>query len=143
MPILNYTTEIDAHRTVSEIQKILVSHGAMGIMIEYDQQQPVALSFTIPFEDDRIPFRLPCRHRQLLALLQTSQNSNLRPKHRTEGHALKVAWRIMKDWCEAQVALVEVGMVDMAEVFLPYALTAGGDTFYEQYKRNAGLLEAE
>jgi hypothetical protein len=36
--------------------------------------------------------------------------------------AARVAWRIIKDWIEAQLALVESNQAVMAEVFFPYAL---------------------
>lgn len=36
MPLMNYSTKIDPHRTVSEIAAILVRHGASRIMQEYD-----------------------------------------------------------------------------------------------------------
>ena len=36
MLLLNYSTKIEAHRTVSEITAILVQHGASRIMQEYD-----------------------------------------------------------------------------------------------------------
>lgn len=143
MAILNYTTEIDAHRTVGEIQRLLVAHGAKSIMVDYEVNQPVALAFQIEFNGQRLPFRLPCRHKRVLTLLQERRDSHMRPKQRTEQHALNVAWRIVKDWTEAQVALVEVGMADITEVFFPYALISTGDTFYEQYKKSAGLIEAK
>ena len=43
-----------------------------------------------------------------------------------EQQAQKVAWRIIKDWVEAQMAIVEAQMADVAEVFLPYAVTNTG-----------------
>lgn len=38
MGILNYTTQIEASKTISEIQKILVAHGATSITTDYDGQ---------------------------------------------------------------------------------------------------------
>ena len=39
-----------------------------------------------------------------------------------------ITWRILKDWVEAQMALLETGMVTMDESFLPY-MVSGGQTF--------------
>jgi hypothetical protein len=48
MPILNYTTSIDSHRTISEVQRLLAKHGARGVLVEYDGQgDPVALAFIL------------------------------------------------------------------------------------------------
>jgi hypothetical protein len=45
-----------------------------------------------------------------------------------------VAWRIIKDWTEAQLALVQAGVAELAEVFLPYAThPQTGQTFYENF----------
>ena len=44
--------------------------------------------------------------------------------------ALRTAWRIVKEWVAAQMALIETGMVEMEEVFLPYMLS-GDRTVYQ------------
>ena len=44
--------------------------------------------------------------------------------------AIRTSWRILKDWVETQMALLETGMVTMDEIFLPYMLS-GGQTFYQ------------
>ena len=47
-----------------------------------------------------------------------------------------MAWRIIKDWIEAQLAIVEAEMVEMAEVFLPYAVTKSNKTLYQDVIEN-------
>ena len=39
--------------------------------------------------------------------------------------AVRTSWRVLKDWVEAQMALLETGMVTMDEIFLPYMLSGG------------------
>lgn len=46
---------------------------------------------------------------------------------RRKEQARRVAWRILKDWIEAQIALLESGMVEMEEIFLPYMLAGADD----------------
>ena len=41
-----------------------------------------------------------------------------------------MAWRIVKDWVEAQMALLATGMVELEEIFLPYMLS-GDRTLYQ------------
>ena len=43
----------------------------------------------------------------------------------------RTAWRIVKDWVEAQMALVETRMVTVPQVFLPYTLMRNGRTLSE------------
>ena len=50
-----------------------------------------------------------------------------RDTDRRKEQARRVAWRILKDWIEAQIALLESGMVEMEEIFLPYMLAGAGD----------------
>ena len=47
MAILNYTTTVDAYKTVSEIEYILVKHKAKSIMKNYDGETITGLSFLI------------------------------------------------------------------------------------------------
>lgn len=52
-----------------------------------------------------------------------------------------MAWRILKDWIEAQMALLDIEMVRFEEIFLPYIETAGGRTIYEKLEEQKFLLE--
>lgn len=54
--------------------------------------------------------------------------------------AQRVAWRIVKDWVEAQMAIVEAQLADLAEVFLPYAITKNGTTLYKEIQTNGMLM---
>jgi len=51
-----------------------------------------------------------------------------------------VAWRVVKDWIEAQLALLETKMVTLPQLFLPYAVTADGSTLYERIAQQPGLF---
>ena len=54
--------------------------------------------------------------------------------------AERVAWRIVKDWVEAQMAILESEMVKLDEIFLPYMVNDAGQTLYEAYVSNQLLL---
>ena len=63
MPIMNYTTSIEAIKTVGEIQAVLMRHGARKITTEYDGDYVSALSFTVQIkrgdQANEISFCLP------------------------------------------------------------------------------------
>jgi hypothetical protein len=142
MPLLNYTTKIDAFKTISEIQKLLVKAGASAIMNEMDNSgNIVALSFKIKLNDQDIAFRLPTDWRPVLEVIQ--QDNRIPRSLKTKEQALRVAWRITKDWIEAQVAFIETMMVTTAQVFLPYAVTTNGQTLYEYIGQNTQLILGE
>lgn len=132
MPILNYTTSIDPHRTVGEIQRLLATKGATGILTEYAGGEPSSLAFQISSGGQQLRYRLPCRAKAVHAiLLREYRAGKVERRFTSEQHAMKVAWRIVKDWIEAQLALVESGLADTAEVFMPYQLVEGDQTMYE------------
>jgi hypothetical protein len=54
--------------------------------------------------------------------------------------AVRVAWRIVKDWVEAQMALVETQMVSTQDVFLPYAVMGDGKTLAEHVRESPRFL---
>jgi len=51
---------------------------------------------------------------------------------RLRAQAVRVAWRILKDWVAAQMAILETEMVKLEQIFLPYVETPDGRTVYER-----------
>jgi hypothetical protein len=146
MPLLNYTSKVPAHESIAEISRLLATAGARQIMHDYDDAGTiVALSFRLELEGQRIGFRLPTDWQPVQVLLeqQLCTNPNARPWMRTEDHARNVAWRVVKDWVEAQMAIIETRMVTTAQVFLPYAVTSNGQSLYEYIGQHTQLLLGE
>lgn len=140
MPLLNYTTEVAADKTINEIQKILAVHGAKTILTEFDDNgYIVALSFNIFVGNQEVGFRLPSDWRPVQQVLEKQKVSS---KYRTQEQALRVSWRVIKDWVEAQMAIVETRMVTLDQVFLPYIVTKDGQTLYERLKGSNFLLQS-
>ncbi len=99
MPLLNYTTSVSADKSIAAIQKALAKAGASAILHEYDQNgNIIAVSFRIKFDEKDISFRLPTDWRAVQKRLEAQ---HVEPRYRTQEHALRVAWRITKDWVEA------------------------------------------
>lgn len=144
MAILNYTTTVDAFKTVSEIEYILVKHRAKSVMKNYEGETIVGLSFLIDTGMLQIPVRLPVKVDDCLKILQKEKRDNPRKQIKaTRDQAERVAWRILKDWVEAQMALLDIEMVKFEEVFLPYIETNNGQTVYERLEERQFLLETE
>ncbi len=129
MPLLNYTTQIATDKTVSEIQKNLAAHGAQAVMAEYDGNgNIVMLKFKIILNGSEIGYQLPCDWRPVLKVME--DHPKIPRRLCNQGQALRVSWRIIKDWVAAQMAIVETQMAPLDEVFLPYAITKSGKTLY-------------
>lgn len=137
MPILNYTTSIDPSKSVAEIQRALGRHGARRVTVEYDGAgSPVGLSFALETPEGPRAFRLPAKIDGVLgALSKQCGKGGVTRSMVCRAHAARVAWRILKDWMESQLALVEAGLVEVEEALLPYMLDGSGrQTFYELVK---------
>lgn len=138
MAILNYTTSIDCEKTISEIQKCLVKHGAMKIVTDYKDQLPCSVTFCLLLNGNPVGFVLPANYSGVLRAME--RDKKIPRRNCTKEQALKVSWRIVKDWVEAQLAIVEAELADMAEVFLPYAITKNGNTMYKEVQGNGMLM---
>lgn len=140
---LNYTSKVPAMQSIAEISQMLAKFGAQKIMHDYDEQGKIkALSFALQLEENLIFFRLPTEWRpvqQIIAEIRKG-NTKLSRDVLTEDHAYNVAWRVVKDWIEAQLALLETKMVTLPQLFLPYAVTADGSTLYERIAQQPGLF---
>lgn len=142
MAILNYTTTVDSFKTVSEIEYILMKHKAKSIMKNYDIESITGLSFLIDTGTQHIPVRLPVKVDECLKVLKKEKRENPRKQIKdTREQAERVAWRILKDWVEAQMALLDIEMVRFEEIFLPYIETDNGQTIYERLEEKQFLLE--
>ena len=130
MAILNYTTSITTEKTAAEIQKKLAQAGAQAVLCEYDEDAVMcAMSFRIHTRHGPISFRLPANTQGVLRRLES--DPKVPRRLRCQEQAARVAWRILKDWIEAQLAIVDAEMASMAEVFLPYAQDSSGQTVYQ------------
>lgn len=149
MGLLNYTSAVDADKTAMEIAKILSAHGAKAVLTEYDEKEGTvrAISFKIKLNEQEVGFRLPSDWRPVYEVLyrdkKTYANHDSRYDHQQSerrAQAVRTAWRIVKDWVEAQMALVETQMATTQQVFLPYAVMKDGQTLYEKVINNGFLL---
>lgn len=134
MPILNYTTKVPVDRTVTEITRILTKAKATAILSEYDKSGNIeALTFRVNSASGEIYFKLPVN---VSGVEKTLKHDKL---YKDDAHARRVAWRILKDWIEAQMAIVYAQMAELPQVFLPYAKTSNGETVYQKFEKNGFL----
>ena len=127
MAIKNYTTKVDAYTSIGEIQGALARHGATKVMIDYEAGKPVAVTFALMGPRGLRGFTLPAA---VDGTLRVFQKQKIRADRE---QAEKTAWRNVRDWVLAQVALVESCDVPMDEVFLPYLTDGQGGTLYQLY----------
>lgn len=136
MPLLNYSTTISADKTASEVGRILAKAKVASTSTHYDDNgAPEGISFTLNTPHGPRQFRLPVNVDGVYAVIRADRAIPQRLRDRDQ--ATKVAWRIAKDWVEAQVALVAAGMVTIDEVMLPYLVDQStGLTLYSTFREN-------
>lgn len=131
--IKNYSTTISAERTAGEITALLARKGASSITTEYVGLSLSAITFIISVAGMPVRFCLPSNPEGVAKamLRERPYTSRMRGwkadyEAKVREQAKWVSWRIVKDWVEAQLALIESGQGDIAQVFMPYALEPNG-----------------
>ena len=138
MPIKNYTTKVPANRSIQEIQDMLVKHGATGFQLEYEQGtgRIYSLKFRLELDGKPFAFSLPVEWHAFQEVLKSQRVKRCED----EDYCYRVAWRVLRDWVDAQMALYETKMVSIPQIFLPYAITKSGKTLFEHTAENPQLL---
>lgn len=146
MSILNYTTSIAASKTIGEVQELLARHGAARIAIDYSEGSPSGLTFALTTPHGPRLFTLPvdvdAMHRLLTAEQRAGRLKSGKSKAVMESReqAERVAWRVIKDWLAAQLALVQTQMAALDQVMLPYLHVEDNRTLYAAYTERENLL---
>jgi hypothetical protein len=139
--IKNYSTDIPAQRTISEIQQLLAANGARGIATEYDNNGLITdVFFKIIVNNKEIPFRLPSKADKVYRTLFSGMSSEYSYGKSRREKAQNIAWRICKTWLEAQITLINLEQAEITEVFLPYMVTGPKKTLYDTIKENQFML---
>lgn len=123
MPIMNYTTDVSVSKTMGEIQSALARRGVTRISTLYDDDGVAAgLAFTMRTDYGPRDFELPVRTEGVLAAMRSDAKV---PKAKANPEqAARVAWRIAKDWLEAQSALIDARLATLDEVMMPYMVAS-------------------
>ncbi len=164
MILKNYTSDVPASVTINRIQNFLIKAGVASISMEYGLNGEIeALTFSIQVEANKRPvaIRLPANtegaHEALwLDYLGGEKERSLDNGDREPGYnsrkrtrrsafkdqAERTAWRLVQDWIEVQLSMVQLKQADFMQVFLPYAWD-GRQSFYQRIKGDAfRMLEA-
>jgi hypothetical protein len=139
MKLMNRTTNINAEKTIMEIERLLAEFKASHVMKEYSSEGKVtSLSFKMEGRAYQIPANITGVFQVMFGNKRHSGRRDAM-KNREE-QAYKTAWRIIKDWVHAQLSIVLSGQSVPEEVLLPY-LWDGKRTLFQAYKE--GRLQIE
>ncbi len=161
MYLKNYTSDVPVSQTLSKIESALIHCGVSGIAKEYAPNvvgKIVALTFIIRLDGlNPVTVRVPVDEGKALqclwldyangekldaagsAILYSSRKKKKRADFIEQ--AERTAWKLMQDWIEVQLSLIQMKQADFMQVFLPYVWN-GKTTFYESMRESnyRGLL---
>jgi hypothetical protein len=135
MKLKNYTSSVPVDRTLARIETLLAEAGASHVMKDYLEGRCVALSFRVATPATKpLTIRLPANAE---AVFEALRKQVKRPREHTidrlHQQAGKVAWKLMQDWVEVQLTLIQLQQAEFLQVFLPYVWD-GEQTFYERLR---------
>ena len=148
--IKNFSTSVSAESSIGEIETMLTKFGATKIMKEFGPTgMPTVLVFAIPHPKGQgeVPIKLPMNAPGLMGIFKKLVSDRKLPRKYwggewAEQQAARTGWRILKDWLDAQLALISIEMVKIHEVFLPYIYNHDtGRTLYETLEKREFNLE--
>lgn len=137
MAIKNYTTKVPAVQTVSEIQGMLATHGARRVMMDMDDEGKVtAVTFAVECFGQMQAFRLEAK---VAGVLRVMERDRIRCD---EEQAERIAWRNVKDWIAAQLAMVETEQASVAELFFANVIDQNERRLFDVFQSGQLQLEA-
>lgn len=150
---MNYTTKVPVTQTVVECQSALAMAGASSAAVHFDDGRPAGLSFTLKTPHGIRSFMLPVNidgvHAMLMALDKEGKlpapgggKGRGRDLYQNRDHAARVAWRVIKDWLDANLALIAARMATIDEIMLPYlVVNDDGRTLWQAYQDQESAIE--
>ena len=123
MNIKNYTSSIEASRSMARIEELLVEIGASNINKQYTNKVCTGITFLLYDQQlqQTIPFHFKAEVEECFIILWREVK---RPKSDTrtsvQAQANKTAWKILSDWTELQCSMVLLGQVKPLQIFLPF-----------------------
>lgn len=131
------------------IEEMLVDAGARDFMKSYNNNKECdAIIFVMMVEGSVQPlyFKLPAKVEACYnALWKMYLKEVKRPQEETKKtireQAARTAWKIIHDWVDLQLSLIQLEQAEPMELFLPYVYNPESkETFYEHAK-NCGFKQ--
>ncbi|MBA2287520.1 MAG: hypothetical protein H0W02_18760 [Ktedonobacteraceae bacterium] len=138
----NYRSDASLSAIFEAIRLTLASHKAKRISFDYDDAgQATSIQFVLEVHGTALTFRLPARFENVERLVAESNRSAGRSQKgdALRDQAMRTTWANIRDWLSAQMALIDAGMVQTEEVFLPYLLNEAGQTYFEVFQERLAL----
>jgi hypothetical protein len=142
----NYTSSVPVLNSISRIEHRLAQAGAPHIAKSYEGDRPTGMIFQIPINNIPMTFKLPAKTDNVFKYLikQRSKPPKDSVLASIKAQSDRTAWKILSDWIDIQISMIEVDQAESAEMFLAYAFDPASNlTLFEKIKRNGFKQLAE
>ena len=136
MTIKNYTSTVEASRSMARIEELLVEIGASNINKKYEDKVCTGLTFL--YYDDRLQqtlaFHLKADSEELFKVLcKEVKRPQANTKSQLQAQANRTAWKILSDWTEIQCTMILLGQAKPLQMFLPFVYDVKNEeTLYDK-----------
>jgi hypothetical protein len=128
------TTEVPAAKSIGEITGELSKAGATAIMQTFGGGKVTGVRWSMNLYNQECWFELPVRIEPVFQKLYERKSTNV-DTTRLREMAERVAWRQLLMWVKVQMAMIDINLVEFAQVFLPYHTeTQHGASVWEHFK---------
>lgn len=142
----NYTSTVPASTSMSNIEKYLVAAGATDISKTYKDQVCIGIRFRIIHKTAESPnlgvplfFELPAKIDACFKVLYAEvKRPNSETRQRIMKQAEITAWKIIADWVQIQLAMIQLDQAELLQIFLPYAWNPNTQKTYFETIKDAG-----
>lgn len=151
MFLKNYTSDVPVAQTIHKIEQVLIRCGVSGITKEYGPGGSIsAMIFHVPSPvGGSMAVRLPARVHEAQealwldyvdgdklsadgqSLLWNARKKKSKKDFLEQGE--RTAWKLVQDWIEVQMSMVQMKQAEVLQVFMSY-IWDGKRTFYDQLK---------
>ena len=131
------TSKVPMMQSAAEIEELLAKHGATHSAKEYDGGgRPCSLMFRMDTPAGPQSFQLPVNVEAVYQILLGMRPPRKQRDHATQAivnaQAERTAWRNIREWVHSQMVLVQLQMVTVTQIFMPYMLVGHNETLYQR-----------
>lgn len=123
----NYTTSAPISKMLADIQNMLADAGATAVSFQYDNGRVSGIMFGIRIKEGGNPIGtvIPLMADKVAKVLEKQRY------YKSDEQAYRVAIANVRDWLDAQLAMLATQQVQMEQLFLPYMQTRTGQTVFQ------------
>lgn len=104
---------------------------------DYVDKKVISLSFVYEINGTDLAFQLPAKTESVYQVLSKDKRLNNSQAEKIKNQAERTAWRILFNWVEVQVAMIECDQLEFMQIFFTHLIDIKtGETFYQKLKSN-------